>query len=227
MRAGILTIRGSLLNHMLDKQRPRRIEIPEGWRTAAECRWRRKKGPKQRWSGYFSLCPFPSWKGVFSQNGPQRSRARRCCAAKRTLHGEDRSESLDKRERGGPKWTAKMAQSLTASDSLLAGMFQPRNRQSFKERGKAAAGLGPRQFHHAHPVLGALQARRRGMQNSSILTGVQMSPCPLRLMIVERADGAAFGTSPLRLVLMGEVDMHLTLWEFQFDSLHLPRSFNP
>src|SRR5207253_4902537 len=88
-------------------------------------------------------------------------------------------------------------------------MFQPRNRQSFKERGKAAAGLGPRQFHHAHPVLGALQARRRGMQNSSILTGVQMSPFPLRLMIVERAEGAAFGTSPLRLVLMGEVDMHL------------------
>src|SRR6266566_2205975 len=81
------------------------------------CRWRWKKGPKQRWSGYFSLCPFPSWKGVFSQNGPQRSRARRCCAAKRTLHGEDRSEILDKRERGGPEWTAKMAQSLTASDT--------------------------------------------------------------------------------------------------------------
>src|SRR6266699_1360863 len=76
-----------------------------------------EKGPKQRWSGYFSLCPFPSWKGVFSQNGPQRSRARRCCAAKRTLHGEDRSEILDKRERGGPEWTAKMAQSLTASDT--------------------------------------------------------------------------------------------------------------
>jgi len=29
---------GSLLNHMLDKQRPRRIEIPEGWRTAADGR---------------------------------------------------------------------------------------------------------------------------------------------------------------------------------------------
>src|SRR2546429_4631564 len=69
--------------------------------ATAFCRWRWKKGPKQRWSGYFSLCPFPSWKGVFSQNGPQRSRARRCCAAKRTLHGEDRSEILDKRERGG------------------------------------------------------------------------------------------------------------------------------
>src|SRR5256884_3381659 len=59
-----------------------------------------------------------SWRGVFSQNGPQRSGARRCCAAKRTLHGEDRSEILDKRERGGPKWTAKMAQSLTASDKM-------------------------------------------------------------------------------------------------------------
>src|SRR5437762_1179263 len=83
------------------------------------CRWRWKKGPKQRWSGYFSLCPFPSWKGVFSQNGPQRSRARRRCAAKRTLHGEDRSEILDKRERGGPKWTAKIDQSLTASDNSI------------------------------------------------------------------------------------------------------------
>src|SRR5207244_5995245 len=68
--------------------------------------------------------PLSLLEGVFSQNGPQRSRARRCCAAKRTLHGEDRSEILDKRERGGPKWTAKMAQSLTASDTrvfVLAG----------------------------------------------------------------------------------------------------------
>src|SRR5437660_266858 len=31
--------------------------------VATDCRWRWKKGPKQRWSGYFSLCPFPSWKG--------------------------------------------------------------------------------------------------------------------------------------------------------------------
>ena len=61
--------------------------------------------------------PLSLLEGVFSQNGPQRSRARRCCAAKRTLHGEDRSEILDKRERGGPEWTAKMAQSLTASDT--------------------------------------------------------------------------------------------------------------
>jgi len=31
---------------------------------------------------------------VLLQNGPQRSRARRCCVAKRTLDGEDRSAIL-------------------------------------------------------------------------------------------------------------------------------------
>src|SRR5256884_1489742 len=83
------------------------------------CRWRWKKGPKQRWSGYFSLCPFPSWNGVFSQNGPQRSRARRCCAAKRNLEGLTVLRSSCKRERCGPEWTAKMAQSLAAANTWI------------------------------------------------------------------------------------------------------------
>src|SRR5438552_9619093 len=79
-----------------------------------------EKGAKTAVVWLLFTLPLSLLEGVFSQNGPQRSRARRCCAAKRTLHGEDRSEILDKRERGGPKWTAKMAQSLTASDSLRA-----------------------------------------------------------------------------------------------------------
>src|SRR5436309_7425985 len=60
------------------------------------------------------------------------SRARRRCAAKRTLHGEDRSEILDKRERGGPKWTAKMDQSLTVSGLSKSdpGSFLRRDRKS-------------------------------------------------------------------------------------------------
>ena len=45
-------------------------------------------------------------------------------------------------------------------------------------------------------------------------------------MIVERAEDTAFGTSPLRLVLMGEVDMHLTVLQLEFYALDLPRSFN-
>src|SRR6184192_2615243 len=77
-----------------------------------------EKGAKTAVVWLLFTLPLSLLEGVFSQNGPQRSRARRCCAAKRTLHGEDRSEILDKREKGGPKWTAKMAQSLTASDTL-------------------------------------------------------------------------------------------------------------
>jgi len=37
-----------------------------------------------------------------------------------------------------------------------------------------------------------------------------MPPFPLRLMIVERTEGTAYGTSPLAVVLMGEVDVHLS-----------------
>src|ERR1700739_2031160 len=64
------------------------------------------------------------------------------------------------------------------------------------------------------------------MRDGSILTGVQMPPFALGLMVVERTEGTAYGTSPLAVVLMGEVDVHLSLWQFQFHSLHLPRSFD-
>ena len=60
-----------------------------------------EKGAKTAVVWLLFTLPLSLLEGVFSQNGPQRSRARRCCAAKRTLHGEDRSEILDKRERGG------------------------------------------------------------------------------------------------------------------------------
>src|SRR5216110_3198595 len=93
------------------------------WRSApiASLSMAVEKGAKTAVVWLLFTLPLSLLEGVFSQNGPQRSRARRCCAAKRTLHGEDRSEILDKRERGGPKWTAKMAQSLTASDTVAAG----------------------------------------------------------------------------------------------------------
>src|SRR5207249_7065589 len=54
-----------------------------------------EKGAKTAVVWLLFTLPLSLLEGVFSQNGPQRSRARRCCAAKRTLHGEDRSEILD------------------------------------------------------------------------------------------------------------------------------------
>ena len=47
----------------------------------------------QREAGAFAFGPFPCSKCLV-RNGPQRSRARVFCAAKRTLDGEDRSELL-------------------------------------------------------------------------------------------------------------------------------------
>src|SRR5579872_5935023 len=63
----------------------RKFPTPE---ASGQCRKRR-----------FRLPPFPHLRNR-SQNGPERSRARRFCAAQRTLDGEDRSERLVRRERG-------------------------------------------------------------------------------------------------------------------------------
>src|SRR6184192_610090 len=79
-----------------------------------------EKGAKTAVVWLLFTLPLSLLEGVFSQNGPQRSRARRCCAAKRTLHGEDRSEILDKRERGGMKTWQKFT---VFNVAVLVGIF--------------------------------------------------------------------------------------------------------
>ena len=61
-----------------------------------------EKGTKTAVAWLLFTLPLSLLEGVFSQNGPQRSRARRCCAAKRTLDGEDRSEILVQEGKGRP-----------------------------------------------------------------------------------------------------------------------------
>ena len=72
-------------------------------------------------------------------------------------------------------------------------------------------GLGPGQLHHSHPMFAALTARRCGVQNGAVLTGIQMPPLPFRLMIIERTTGSTIGAGPFGFVVVGQVDMHLTL----------------
>jgi hypothetical protein len=72
----------------------------------------------------------------------------------------------------------------------------------------------------------ALAARRFGLQDRAVLTGIQVAPLPLGLMIVEGAVVSAFRTGPLHLVLVGEIDVHLALLQFQFDSFDSPGSRN-
>jgi hypothetical protein len=49
------------------------------------------------------------------------------------------------------------------------------------------------------------------MQNRPVLAGVQMPPLPRLLMIVEGTTDSTFRAGPFPFVVMGQVDMHLTL----------------
>jgi hypothetical protein len=62
------------------------------------------------------------------------------------------------------------------------------------------------------------------MQNGAVLTGIEMPPLPLGLMIVEGTTGSALATGPLQVVFMGQIDVHLPLGELQFHALDSPRS---
>ena len=112
------------------------------------------------------------------------------------------------------------------SHRLLAGVFQPLSRQRLKQSSKSAVGLGPRQLHHPHAMLAALAARRLGMHDRLVLTGIQMPPLALRLMIVERTAGSAFGTGPVQFVLVGQIDVDLALLQLELHALHLPGSLD-
>jgi hypothetical protein len=57
--------------------------------------------------------------------------------------------------------------------------------------------------------------------------GVQMTPAPSRLMIIERTGSPAFRTRPLRSHAMNQMNIHFALLQIEFDPVHLPRLPNP
>jgi hypothetical protein len=76
-------------------------------------------------------------------------------------------------------------------------------------------------------MLAALTAWRCGVQNGAVLTGIQVPPLPLRLMVVQGTAGAAFGARPFLFVVMSQVDVHLALLQLQFHALDSPRIGDP
>ena len=81
---------------------------------------------------------------------------------------------------------------------LLTGRQQPVDRQPLEQRREAAVRLGPRNRRHPNSVLGTIGPRHLGVQDRAILTGIQVSPTPLRLVVVQRAGAAALGAWPRR-----------------------------
>jgi hypothetical protein len=94
---------------------------------------RRRRG-EQGAESAFAVAPFPFSKCVV-RNGLERSRARRFCAAERTLDGEDRSGRWNRRERGRgrrgiPRGVWGRAPMLLVRTNPLANQNSPLNRRS-------------------------------------------------------------------------------------------------
>jgi hypothetical protein len=64
------------------------------------------------------------------------------------------------------------------------------------------------------------------MQDRLVLTGVQMRPLPLWLMIVKPTPRPTFGTWPVHHLMVVQVDVHLALSQLQFHSFYEPRCFD-
>src|SRR5579864_427690 len=67
---------------------------------------------------------------------------------------------------------------------------------------------------------------RRGVQDRSILAGVQMPPLPLGLMIVQWAALPALRTRPLRFRRVLQKNVHFLHLQLKLDSFHSPRGLN-
>ena len=65
------------------------------------------------------------------------------------------------------------------------------------------------------------------MQDRLILTGVQMPPAALWLMVVERARLAALRTRPLHTGVMDQMNMNFPIGHLQLDTVDTPRGLNP
>ena len=81
------------------------------------------------------------------------------------------------------------------------------------------------QSHDARPVLGAVAARRPGVQDRAVLTGVEVTPAAFGLMIVECAHGAALAARPADLLVVFEEDVDFAVGSAQAPLARLSRDF--
>src|SRR5271166_2937254 len=100
------------------------------------------------------------------------------------------------------------------SDGFLTGCLEPIDGQSFNQSREPAGWLGPRKLYGSCAMRGAVAARRFGMQDRLILTGVQMPPPAFGLMIVEWAWLAALRTRPLYSGLMNQMNVNFSIPNF-------------
>ena len=75
-------------------------------------------------------------------------------------------------------------------------------------------------------MLGTIAARRGGAQDRAILAGIEVTPAPLWLMIVQRALAAALAAPPGDARFVFQVDVNFLLLSRELDALDLPGAFD-
>ena len=75
-------------------------------------------------------------------------------------------------------------------------------------------------------MLGTVAARRVGVQNRVVLAGIEVTPAPLGLMILQRAFAAALAAQPGDARFMFQVDVDFLPVSCQLDAIDPPGTFD-
>ena len=117
------------------------------------------------------------------------------------------------------------ADAKNPSTRLNMSVAQHLNGKPFKKQGEARTLLRPGKPYLAHSVFRANHPRRPGMQKRAKLTTVQMPPCALRGMIVQRALGSTLRAPPLKPLGVLNPDIDSLIFDIDFNLRHRPWSF--
>jgi hypothetical protein len=82
----------------------------------------------------------------------------------------------------------------------LARGAQPINRQTLEQGGETTLWLGPGHTCQPHPMFRAMRSRHFRMEQSLILTGIEMTPNSFWLMIVQWAIRATLRALPFKAI---------------------------
>ena len=100
-------------------------------------------------------------------------------------------------------------------------LFEPGDREAFKQHRKPRMRRGPRHRHCFHAVLRAPHTGDFGVEPRLVLAGIEVPPAALDV-IVERRDGLAVRTRKQRPTLLRQPDVHRLRRVVQLDSRDLP-----
>jgi len=110
---------------------------------------------------------------------------------------------------------------------LYVRLLQYLYRQPLKKHRKQRMSLHSTHLHLPDTMHRTINPRYTSAKIGLKLTGVQMTPDPLRRMIIHRKKLPALRTWPANLLSMNYLNIYTFLLNFKFHLTHFPRLFNP